>query len=333
LAVVLAGSLGLPALVLLALACGDNATPGAAAGAGSAGSAGSAGASGASPLPLDGFIEQYCDLFKPCCALANLPTDGRQCRAFVGAFVPAGAYNPQAGGDCLAKVRTVTDAAALCSGMSIDVGTACQGVFSMAVGAAKPGEACQRDGDCAPSTEGKVDCATNFGSAGTEERRCQVQIRGKEGDMPCAGTVDGNSTSYPGLGAGMSLPARAFLCNVADGLQCDGMTRACVRMKMPGEACTGRSRYECVPTAFCDQTARTCQIRRAIGATCTPGLSLQPPCVQGAYCAMTRQCAAQVADGAPCTAREQCASGSCVNGACSKGLGSNPGLTLLCGMS
>ena len=71
----------LPALLALSLSCGDDADS------------------------ASGFAAAYCDLIKPCCAMAKLRTDGQQCQLLFGAFGGQSSYNKQAGEACLAEAR------------------------------------------------------------------------------------------------------------------------------------------------------------------------------------------------------------------------------------
>jgi hypothetical protein len=272
------------------------------------------------------FISKYCELFSPCCQMAGLPTDGNQCRTFLGAFTAAGDYDRSAGEACLADLSAMSGKADFCAaGGNSD---ACDRVFNGGGGGSKkPGEACTEDSDCAPSSEGKVECQSRT-VMGMEKRICQVQIRGKEGDTPCVGTVDGNITSFSYSGTSMDIPSRGFLCYMSDGLRCDSTAGACVKLKAAGEMCSGSS-IECVKTTYCDFTMRKCLDRKPAGAPCASSTE----CADGNACgsASPRVCVAQLADGAACTQSAQCRSGQCVNGKCDKTGSTDFGLALLCG--
>lgn len=298
-------------LVVLGISCGGGDSPG-----------------GGEPVALEAFTETYCDILKPCCAQANLPSTGAQCRAFIGAFGSAQKYDPQAGGDCLAETRAAVQAGK-CGSATLNT-PACDRVFAATGGTKQPGEACTEDGDCAPSPEGNVDCTSSY-SPGAETRQCQVRIKGKEGDNPCVGTVEGGVTIYYGSGnTSPAIPPRGYLCHVDEGLFCDSSTRACTRIKNVGAPCTGQPSHECVATAYCDTVSKACAERKPVGAACTS--ILHPQCVEGAYCHETmRTCALQGDVGAACTRREQCRIGPCVNGKCEKGSSSDLGLVFLCG--
>lgn len=271
-----------------------------------------------------GFVSAYCDLLAPCCAMAKLPSDGAQCRAFAGAFAAAATYDRASGEACLAEMRAAAGKPNFCSEGLQTSSDACDRVFGGSGGTAKPGESCSDDDDCAPSTEGKVDCRSSF-VMGTEVRKCQIQLRGKDGDTPCVGTVEGSVTTYPGS-ANADIPVRGYLCHVSDGLRCDGTTRTCARFKAIGEACTGSS-TECVSNAYCDVAQRMCADRKAVGSMCTG-----QQCALGSTCdSTTRTCVAQLADGAPCTQSAQCRSARCVNAACAPAGSGDLGLVLLCG--
>jgi len=274
------------------------------------------------------FVDQYCELFTPCCQMANLPSDGSQCRAFLGAFTAASNYDRAAGEACLNDIRAASSKPDFCQSGSNSGSTACNQVFEGGNGGtAKPGESCTQDSDCAPSSEGKVDCRSRFVS-GSETRKCQVQIRGTEGSTPCVGTVDGNITSYYSTGTSTDIPSRGYLCYVSDSLRCDNTSGACVRIKAAGEMCSGGSN-ECVKTAFCDTTMRLCVERKPAGSPCTSNTQ----CAAGTSCSSVtpRTCVPLLADGSACTQSGQCKSSNCVNGACAKSGGSDLGLALICG--
>jgi len=267
------------------------------------------------------FVSSYCDLLKPCCAMAKLHTDGKQCRAFLGAFAPA-MYNAAAGEACLARLRAASAKADYCSGEDWD----CEGAFpDQAAGAKKPGEACSDDEECAPSAEGKVKCH-RVSSGGAEIRKCQVQVTGKEGDKPCVGTVEGSVTIYQG--GGTDVAPKGYLCRVADGLHCDSDTESCVRFKAVGEACMGFD--DCGSTGQCE--SGKCVARKAIGEACTGGFSARGECVEGAFCQESSMtCAAKLGHGTACTDNDQCKSEDCSNGMCKGDVVVDFGLALFCG--
>ncbi|HEY0712398.1 MAG TPA: hypothetical protein VGF45_06975 [Polyangia bacterium] len=295
------------ALLLLGLSCGDS------------GDAGSA----------EAFVGSYCDLFSPCCAKANLRSDGQQCRAFLGAFASSSQYDQQKGEACLAAMREASGRADFCDTSAGPAPAACDAVFGTSAGTKPPGATCDDDDECAPSAEGDVECVSSF-AGGAEVRKCQVHVRGKAGDQPCVGDVDGNSTVYNGLS---DLPSKGYLCHAQDGLRCDAMTDTCVAFKAIGEACSSTSsfRRECVVDAYCDGTQRKCAARKAIGSACTDTGFSQTECVAGAYCGQAKTCMAQVSDGGACTTDQQCRSNDCVNGACKAAGSGDLGLTLICG--
>ena len=273
-----------------------------------------------------GFAAAYCDLIKPCCAMANLRTDGQQCQLLFGAFGGQASYNKEAGETCLAEARAAASRPDFCQNIESSEPSACDQVFG-STGKKQPGEACSDDDECAPSSEGSVQCESNFGTGGAEVRKCQVVVKGKEGDKPCVGTKEGNFTS--GNVNLDDVPAKGYLCHVSDGLRCDSTTDTCVKLKVTGEACQGNS--DCVRTAYCEGTMDKCTDRKAIGAACTPSFS-NDECVAGGWCkAPANMCAAQVADGAACTEDDECKSGNCLNGKCDKGGLGDIGLAFICG--
>jgi hypothetical protein len=290
-------------LVGLGLSCGDS------------GGAGS----------QEAFVASYCDLFIPCCAKAGLRSDGTQCKLFLGAFAPQGKYDKQAGEACLAEAKAASSKADFCdTGLESAV---CDKVFGEPSGSKKPGETCESDSDCAASSEGKVDCATAF-SGSAQIRKCQVQVRGKAGDQPCVGTVEGNTTFSSG--SGDDVPAKGYLCYDKDGLRCDSKTNSCLAYKAVGEACI--SNGDCVSTTYCDSVQDKCAERKAVGAACSEtGFSSDRECVVGNYCSTAKTCMALIAEGGACTSGVQCLSGDCVNSKCGPKGASDFGLALICG--
>jgi hypothetical protein len=274
------------------------------------------------------FVQSYCDILKPCCAMAGLRSDGVSCNALLGAFASPSAYNKEAGSACLAGLRAAASKPDFCQTFGDSEPESCGDAFGNGpAGNKQPGEACEDDGDCARSSEGKVECQTTFVNSATVSK-CQIRIKGKAGDQPCVGTVEGNVTSG---NSGLEPPPRGYLCYISDGLRCDSTTDACVALKPVGEACTSSVADECVTSAYCDTTLRKCTERKQTGAMCTSSFS-NPQCADGLYCSTTnRTCAAALADGAACTQNEQCKSTDCVNGSCGRDGGGDFGLTFICG--
>jgi hypothetical protein len=268
----------------------------------------------------DSFITSYCDQFMPCCTKAGLSGNDSACRAFVTAFAPAGSYDPAAGSACLNEVHAASSSPTFCDASSSQA-PSCSRVFSSG-GTTQPGGTCQNTSECAPSSQGKVECASVYRN-NVEIRKCQVQIQGKAGDGPCVGTVDGNVTSFSG--SQDDVAPTGYLCNVADGLSCDYKTLKCTPLADVGAHCAGSS--TCVKTAYCDFSSSTCLAKKALGMACTSSSSNE--CADGAYCDTTQKlCTALIADGSPCTASNACSSGRCVNNVCGKG---SLSLSLLCG--
>lgn len=295
-------------LAVTGLSCGDS------SGAGSA----------------DAFVSSYCELFNPCCAKANLRSDGQQCRLFLGAFAPAGKYDKQQGEACLSQVKAAAGKPGFCEDSSNQSIDACEKVFAQAGGSKQPGETCDVDSDCAASSEGKAQCASSFGGS-AQIRKCQIQVRGKAGDNPCVGTVEGSNTfsnvSLDGV------PAKGYLCYDKDNLRCDTTSNSCVAYKAVGEACSGNGFLrDCIASAYCDNGQKKCVAHKAAGAACGDAASSsQYECIEGNYCSMANQCAAQTTDGGACTSDQQCRSNDCVNSMCRPKSGGDLGLMFLCG--
>lgn len=276
-----------------------------------------------------GFVSSYCQAFTPCCQKAGKPTDGASCRAFIGAFTASETYDPVAGQQCLDAVHAASSQPDFCTNSSSSLdSSACANVFKSTSGGTKaPGDTCSQDSECAPSTEGKVTCATHFETGGGQTRKCQLSIVGKEGDAPCIGTKNGNVTSYSSS-SNATPPDRGYVCDVANGIACDSTTNECTHIGAVGEDCSTNALYGCVATAYCDSASKKCVARLPEGADCSSFL----PCTTDTYCDSTsKTCTAAIADGASCTTSSQCKSESCVNKICSSSGSSDLGLALLCG--
>jgi hypothetical protein len=281
------------------------------------------------------FVVSYCELLRPCCAQANLATDGVQCRAVLEAYTPRATYDAEAAAACLAGLRAAAAGQSFCQGGDRANQHACDEVFfprSAGRGTVEPGQPCTEHEECAPRPEGRTLCHEQV-TATARTRTCQVQIRGKEGDGPCLYTIPEvrSSFPYPDLVLVGAIPAvvqrfprnsepppatpgRAYLCYVADGLTCS-VTRTCARLGAAGSPCTAPS--SCADGAFCDLASLTCQARKPPGASCVPERHADPPCVAGSYCDLaSASCRPRVPIGAPCAQDEQCESGACVNDRC-----------------
>jgi hypothetical protein len=287
----------------------------------------SSGSSGSSCVTStkEGFVATYCDAFAPCCAKAGRPTDGMTCRAFLGAFA-VGTYDPVQGQKCANEIQAAKSNPAFCDTSSnSNLAPSCKNVLSSSGGggAAKPGDTCTKDSDCASSSEGDVHCASVF-TSGATIKKCQVVSVGKEGSTPCVATIDGNVTSWVTSFDAKDVIPKGFSCDRAAGLFCDSKTTTCIKLGAVGDACSSSS--ACSTGAFCDFSTSKCATQKATGEACS-GFD---DCVKGDWCdsSGTKTCKAQIADGAACTVSNECASSSCTNGKCQS---SDFGLALLCG--
>jgi hypothetical protein len=249
--------------------------------------------------PKAAFIASYCDVYKPCCMTAGLPTDGVACRAlFASTMSPQAKYDPAAGDGCISGLRQISAMPGFCEG-DILPPAACEQAFGGVVAGT-----CVQDSDCPPSDQGDVRCISSTMN-GKALHQCQIQTRGQAGSTPCLGSVRGGVTLYSGTSDG-SIPATAILCDGDDGLRCDGT--ACVALANTGEVCSGLS-DECVDGDFCDVTIGTCAPRKPIGTGC---IDQALECATGAYCdAATMTCVAQLDTGAACTDNVQCLTANC----------------------
>jgi hypothetical protein len=302
----------------IAFACGGNST----------------GGTGAPATDSQSFITEFCNLYAPCCGKVNRPTDGATCRALYGGLLGSQTYDSSKGTACLDEMRAQSNTADYCDSPTAQA-PSCKGAFKEGGGGvAQPGEDCTKDGDCASSAEGSVNCASSYsGSAVTKS--CQVELEGKAGDTPCISTRDGNTTSYTssftsGADAGPKRPAaRGYVCDLANRVYCNSKTTACEAVNDVGGDCNTSDRYSCVKTAFCDSQLKKCAARVEAGGDCSKN---SQSCAEKTNCdQQTKKCIAGLADGAPCTTSNSCASGQCVNGKCDKAGSNDISTQLLCG--
>jgi hypothetical protein len=266
------------------------------------------------------FADSYCAEIAKCCAQAGLSGDGNVCHLLLS----QGTYNASAGDACLAEVKSQVAAGTFCSNQ--DASPTCNAVFTSTprTGNKKPGEACEVAGDCAPSNDGKVVCASHY-IDGTWVNKCQVQMRGKAGDGPCLGTQDGDVFSSSGAGNETDVPASGYICDTADGLRCSS-SGTCTALLAVGQACYYSS--DCVRSAYCDSTDH-CSSRVSAGAACK---GQDDECVAGYYCPDTspRACTSQLSLGAACTSDAMCSSGNCESSTCKPNLADAFGWAILC---
>lgn len=266
------------------------------------------GSTGSTAASSDSFISQYCDLYVPCCERAGLPKDGRQCRSLYTAVGGSAEYDAAQGEACLNGIRAApTD---LC-GSDSSSPPACSKVFKTKAGGAKqPGEECTQDADCAASAEGEVECQTQFTASATV-KKCQVQIKGKEGDKTCIGTVTGSSTSFSSGSSDSEFISKGYLCDTKEGLFCDSTTKACGKLVALDGDCKGGK--QCVNDARCNFATNKCEALGKDGADCQGSGT----CAKGLECdAATKKCKALKKEGEACKANTECATGTCTNGLC-----------------
>jgi len=267
------------------------------------------------------FADSYCAEIAKCCGEAGLPADGQMCHQWMTFATMGGSYNSTAGEACLAEMRAQVSAGTFCT--SLSDAQACDQVFEgKSSGSRKPGESCDLDSDCAPSSEGEVTCASVYVNDAFIDK-CQVRIPGKAGDAPCVGTQDGDW--FISSSNATDVATKGYVCDVDDGVRCE--EDVCTAMAALGERCSFSS--DCVRTAYCDYAQNQCVARIPEGGACSGGSSDE--CLEDYYCPSSgaKQCTAKLPNGAACTSNSSCQSGSCSNGACDGG--GDFGLMLLCG--
>jgi hypothetical protein len=227
-------------------------------------------------------------------------------------------YDSAKGADCVKWLRDSTRDYAVCLGEQPPPASCAEAIVAPA-GTHLPGEACSTVADCAPSSEGEVECHLDIVQS-TTTTKCQLQLRGQAGDAPCLGTRDGLTTAGPVFEGGA--PARGYVCDLADGVYCDGT--ACAPVSPVGGPCD-EARL-CDTSSYCDASA--CVARKALSAPC----DWDGECWTGLICdRATGACAVRLATGAPCTDSAQCESSICSSGVCvTGGSDDNLGLSFIC---
>lgn len=237
----------------------------------------------------EAFTKDFCEIVAPCCgSVLALAPDAAACHKRVQELDPAAIGDEKARADCLAQLRRVAALPEFCAEFGNLEQPACPDARrKLTAGAKKPGEPCAADAECAPSFEGPVACKTV----------CQLTKRGKEGDGPCAATVEGDvDKPLDKAPAGAS----AFVCFLRDGLHCDPDTTKCERPREIGADCTTHD--SCVRASFCDETTKRCVTRKGSGSSCTEDAE----CPTTAHCD-AGFCSADTADdGAACERNEVC---------------------------
>jgi hypothetical protein len=269
-------------------------------------SCGGAAPAGPPAVTASELIDGLCTLTAPCCRRARRDDGGKQCRSGMEALVATGVYDPRAGAACMTMLRA-SNPEALCELVSASE-SPCQAAIgpNRHPGTRRPGETCAGSADCAGSPDGEVECRQGSGAGW-----CELQVRGKEGDGPCIGTVLARQMVAAAEPAG-TRPGKAFLCYHADDLQCDVSAGSrCARPRAAGATC--QTDADCGKDAYCRAYEFVCRALKPLGASCNPEVS----CVDEGYCPLiTHTCTAWLAAGSACTTSEQCHSERCEDGIC-----------------
>jgi hypothetical protein len=178
-------------VISLAVACGDDAAPGAAP----------SGAPSAGPIAeaqlLDEYTAAYCDTLGPCCGKYKVAFDKTNCDAvvrnalkqpFADAKARGGKYDADAAGKCIAAIRSVINACDASAISPTDLanagdsrGSICRHIYS---GAKKLGDPCDSTADCAQPAGTIVTCAASLCRAYQEGAAGAVCKSSYDEDVP-----------------------------------------------------------------------------------------------------------------------------------------------------
>ena len=281
------------------------------------------------PSGTAGLAQTYCAKIEPCCAMANLPTDGKACSALFSVITAEGSIDSDAVDACTAAIAG-EDQDAFCTdfGNSLSACTSITGSPGGTTGTVQPGGACSVDQDCAAASSGGTPSCVFSSSTDSSGQICVIEKMGVAGSTPCNGTVSTTGDGYETVYVGTGTPAStSYLCSTADSLYCDATTLSCLAGGVAGAACTDDT--GCVAADYCadTDTGAACTARTAVGGACTGDSG----CVSTAYCNGTI-CVALAANGAACVDEGAgCASGVCTGGVCVSA--NSAALPLYCGSS
>lgn len=212
--------------------------------------------SGSNGGEASGFASAFCTTVRnACCSDATTTVD--DCTRIVD--FSASSLDDALADACVAELRAKQSDAKFC-GAPLKLAPSCERALRpKSTGTKPPGEACSMTKECAPSSEGSVECAIADDSVG-KDFVCAVTVRGKEGDGPCTETVgeagtEGSASAFP----------KSYACAEADGIYCNETTRKCSAIGKTGAACSTET-YACGSKGWCDQGK--CAARRDDGAAC-----------------------------------------------------------------
>lgn len=265
---------------------------------------------GPAPQPVDEatFTAQWpalvCAAMKPGCDSSSTAYDEAKCLAYAPTALDTTLrYDALEAANCLETLRLSTYASA----GTLDYRGLPAPCYYVYRGETAPGEACDRDEECAPDPRGPVWC--DFDTA-----VCTVLVRGKLGD-PChvGCELDTDSGSCYPLNEPEE-PGVEVTCHNEDGLRCV-FGGTCQPSIPTGCPCTlGDSAY-CNAASDCTEGAgQVCKARGAAGTPCV----LHSECVPSTYCARAGSgvCTARKNQGEACEDHDECMGSSCQGGAC-----------------
>ncbi|MBI5535361.1 MAG: hypothetical protein HY898_21715 [Deltaproteobacteria bacterium] len=255
----------------------------------------------------DDFVDQYshavCDPLGPCCDQIQKPLQVQHClnlaagkatSAILSAKDKGLALTAESASICVARERKRSEAWAAqgCPSLNAPVQDSsidCPGLFG---GTKLRGQPCTGWFECAPPSEGTVECAT----IDANTTICQEHRAGDVGSHPCSATTkptpgvlydcdnDTLRCQIPMQGESTCV-ARVALggtCVTSDecvlGLHC--AQGACAEAVAAGASCAGDEFFLCGKDQYCQWDTKTCVAKKKLGEACSGAGS----CLEGMTC-------------------------------------------------
>jgi hypothetical protein len=273
------------------------------------------------PPPEESFPEKAANILcasESCCRAWFHSFDADACRRHVrgemetamSAAIGKGGRVVRAEADALLEaLRIANGECVYTEALAADMDVATERMFT---GWKAPGEACVHDEECSDPADGWAKCVEQplLGDDCRGSAQCRaVRRAGVDADRCLVSASGGGPTGDECVAEPILDVVR---CETSPGLYCDGKSNRCNEPAGEGTPCLHNE--DCFAGLYCDGAeSRTCLAAPGPGEAC-PYFGR---CSKGAVCTSTGRCVLPNADGAPCTAADECALGSsCNRGIC-----------------